>query len=90
MFSLLSGVPETNPAGPEVLDFAIVSNILPCHSFRMSGSLSTFDYNTDFLATCDPLAADKIKPTFIYSDANWENYLINNKYPLLRRKLIKE
>jgi hypothetical protein len=58
----------------------------------MPGSLSTSDYNPVFLAICDP-AVDEIKPTFIYSEVNWEfyqNYLINNKYPLLSRKLIKE
>jgi hypothetical protein len=32
---------DRNPAGAEILDFAILSNVLPSHSVRAPGSLST-------------------------------------------------
>jgi hypothetical protein len=73
--------PDRNPAGAEILDFAILSNILLSHSVRAPGSLSTSDHSPGLLTIRGPLEPDKIKPNFIYREANWElfqNYLVNN------------
>jgi hypothetical protein len=70
-----------SPAGAEILDFPIVSNALSNHSVRTQCSLSTSDHSPILLTVCGPLEADKIKPNYIFRQANWErfqNYLINN------------
>jgi hypothetical protein len=43
----LYGFPERNPAGTEILDFAILSNVLWSHSVRTLASLPTSDL-TDY------------------------------------------
>jgi hypothetical protein len=40
--------PDRNPAGADIPDFAIVSNVLFNHSIRSPGSLSTSDHNSLF------------------------------------------
>ena len=73
--------PDRNPAGAEILDFAILSNVLSRHSVRTLGSLSTSDHNPVLLSIRGPVEPDEIKQNFIYREANWElfqNYLVNN------------
>jgi exonuclease III len=64
--------PNRNPAGAEILDFAILSNIFSSHSFRTLGSLSTSDHNPVLLTIRGSLESDEIKPNFMYREANWE------------------
>jgi hypothetical protein len=73
--------PDRNPAGAEILDFAILSNVLSSHSVRTLSSLSTSDHSPVLLTIRGPLEPDEIKPNFIYREANWDlfqNYLVNN------------
>jgi hypothetical protein len=72
---------DRNPAGAEILHFAVLSNLLSSHSVRTLGSLSTSDHNLVLLHIRGPLKPEEIKLHFIYRDANWElfqNYLVNN------------
>jgi hypothetical protein len=72
---------DRNPAGTEILDFAIVNNVLSTHSIRTLGSLSTFHHSLVLLTARGPSEADKIKPNITYREANWElfqNYLVKN------------
>jgi hypothetical protein len=71
----------TSPAGAEILDFVILSNLLSNHAVRTVGSLSTSDHSSVLLTMRGPLEADKIKPNYIYRQTNWElfqNYLVSN------------
>jgi hypothetical protein len=73
--------PDRNPAGAEILDFAILSNVLSSHTVRTLSSLSTSDHSPILLTIRGPLETGKIKPNFIYREDNWklfQNYLLNN------------
>jgi hypothetical protein len=68
-----------NPAGAEILDFAIVRNVLSNHSVRTLCSLSPFYHSPVLLTIRSPLEANKIKLNYIYRQAKWElfqNYLV--------------
>jgi hypothetical protein len=73
--------PDRNPTRAEILDFAILSNVLSSHSVRTLGSLPTSDHSPVLLTIRGPLEADEVKHNFIYREANWElfqNYLVYN------------
>jgi hypothetical protein len=66
--------PNRNPIGADILDFAIVSNVLSNHSIRTLGSLSTSDHNPVLLTIRGPLQADETKPNLISREANWKRF----------------
>jgi hypothetical protein len=86
--------PDRNPSGAEILDFAIVSNVLSNHSISTLSSFSASDHSPVLLTISGPLEADVIKPNFIYREANWELFskLLNKQFqwPVLREELLEE
>jgi hypothetical protein len=68
--------PDRNPAGAEILHFAILSNVILSHSIRTLDSLSTSDHSPVLLTIRGPLEADEIKPNFIYREAEWNFFKI--------------
>jgi hypothetical protein len=65
----------------ELLDFAIVSNLLSNHSIRALASLSTCDHNPILLTIRGPLETDETKLNFIYREADWthfQKFLVSN------------
>jgi hypothetical protein len=62
---------DRNRIGAEMLDFAIVSNVLPNHSVCAVSTLSTSDHYPVLLTIRGPLEADETKPNFIYREADW-------------------
>jgi hypothetical protein len=73
--------PDRNPIGEDILDFAILSNVLSNHSIHTLGSLSTSGHNPVLLTVHGPLHADETKPKFIYREADWklfQSYIISN------------
>jgi hypothetical protein len=67
--------PDRNPIGADILDFAIVSNVLSIHSIRTLGSLSTSDHHPVLLTIRGPLEVGETKPNFIYREADWSLFL---------------
>jgi hypothetical protein len=65
--------PDRNPAGAEILDFAI-SNVLSSHSIRTI--VSTSDHSPILQTITSPLEADEIKSNSIYHEANWKLFKI--------------
>jgi hypothetical protein len=73
--------PDKNPFAADILDFAVVSNVLSKHSIRTLGSLSTSDHYPVLLSLQGPLEDRDYKSTFIYHEADWtlfQTYLTNN------------
>jgi hypothetical protein len=73
--------PDRNPIGVDILDFAIISNVLSNHSLRTLGTLSTSDHHPVLLNIRSPLEADETKPYFIYREADrtlFQKYLVSN------------
>jgi hypothetical protein len=60
--------PDRNPVGAEILNFAIISNLLSNHSINTLGTFSTSDHSPLLLTISGPLEADVIKPNFIYCE----------------------
>jgi endonuclease/exonuclease/phosphatase family metal-dependent hydrolase len=64
--------PDSNSADADILDFAVISNVLSRHSVLIQGSLSSSDHNPVLLTIRSPQEADEIKQTFVCSEANWD------------------
>jgi hypothetical protein len=84
--------PDSNSADADILDFAIISNVLSSHSIRTKGNLSSSDHNPVLLTIRGPIEADEIKQTFIYIEANWDLFpklrCGQFKYTVLKRKML--
>jgi exonuclease III len=71
--------PDNNPTRADILDLAIVSNVLANYSIRTLGSLCTSDHNPVLMTFCGSLQTDETKPNYIYRDADWklfQTYLV--------------
>jgi endonuclease/exonuclease/phosphatase family metal-dependent hydrolase len=64
--------PDSDTFRADILDFAIVSNILSRHSIRTLGSFSTSDHNPVLLTILGLLEGEISKPNFIYREADWQ------------------
>jgi hypothetical protein len=64
-------IPDGNPAGADVLHFAILNNILSHHTVRTLGFLSHPDHRPVMLIIRGPVQSDEFKSTYVYKEANW-------------------
>jgi hypothetical protein len=71
--------PDRTPIGADILNFAIVSNVLSNHSIPTLGSTS--DHHPVLPTVRGLLEADETKQNFIYREAHWtlfQKYLVSN------------
>jgi exonuclease III len=64
--------PDNNPSRADILDFAILSNVLTKHSIRTLGNLSSSDHRPVLLSFPCPLEPVDSIPSFNYNAADWD------------------
>jgi hypothetical protein len=67
-------IPDRNPEGADVLDFAILNNILSHYTVKTLGFLSHSDHRPVLLTIRGPLQSDERKTNYVYKEANWEYF----------------
>ena len=67
-------IPDRNPDGADVLDFAILNNILSHHTVKTLGFLSHSDHRPVLLTLRGPVQSDERKSIYVYKEANWEHF----------------
>jgi hypothetical protein len=73
--------PDLHSLGADILDIAILSNVLTKHSIRTLGNLSTSDHRPVLLSFNCPFEPAETKPTFTYSAANltlFQSYIVSH------------
>jgi hypothetical protein len=74
-------LPDWHYLGADILDIAILSNVLTKHSIRTLGNLPTSDHRTVLRSFKGPFESAELKPTFTYSAANWnifQSYIVSH------------
>jgi hypothetical protein len=75
-----SHIPDNDPASADVLDLALLKNVLSHHTIKTLGFLSHSDHSPIMLKIRGPVQSDEPKTTYVYKEANWQYFknLVNN------------
>jgi hypothetical protein len=65
-------ISDNDPASADILDLAILHNVLAHHTIRTLGNLSHSDHRPVMLTIRGPVQSHGPKTTYVYKEANWQ------------------